>query len=75
QARNTGEANLTHLGSPAEDTSDFGDSSPGNLRVDYVLPSRNLSIVQSAVFWPPESSPLFPLAGESDHRLVWVDLK
>ena len=40
-ARLQGGANLTHRGDPAYDTADFNDNpAPGNLRADYVLPSR-----------------------------------
>lgn len=79
--------NDTHESDPAFDTADFCDtpafppcSGPGNLRADYVLPSRNLRIVGSAVFWPEPDHPLVYLTGtgfpvpSSDHRLVWVDL-
>ena len=46
----------------------------------YVLPSRQLKIDASAVFWPVQSDPLYRLTGtypfpSSDHRLVWVDVK
>jgi predicted extracellular nuclease len=75
-----GGANLTHLGGADFDTADFADGSPGNLRVDYVLPSRNLRLNGAGVFWPVSSDPLFGLVGEypfpsSDHRLVWIDLE
>jgi 3-phytase len=74
-----GGANLSHRGDPALDTADFADSAPGNLRVDYVLPSRPLRIVDAAVFWPTTEDPLFRLVGDfpfpsSDHRLVWIDV-
>jgi len=74
-----GGANATHLSDPAYDTADFSDFAPGNLRADYVLPRKNLQIVDSAVFWPLNTDPLFPLVGtfpfpSSDHRLVWVDI-
>ena len=53
-------------------TSDFG-------RLDYVLPSKTLRAIQSGVFWPASTSPLFRLVetpqSSSDHRLVWVDLQ
>jgi hypothetical protein len=80
QAALQGGANLTHLGDPAFDTADFADSAPGNLRADYVLPRKNLKIVDAAVFWPLSTDPLFPLVGvfpfpSSDHRLVWVDVR
>ena len=72
-------ANEFHSGDPRFDTADFADGAPGNLRVDYVLPSSNLDIENSAVFWPAGDSPLFDLVGtfpfpSSDHRLVWVDV-
>jgi len=78
-AETQGGANDTHLSDPAEDTADFSDTAPGNLRADYVLPSKQLRIVDSAVFWPAEGEPFFELTGvfpfpSSDHRLVWVDV-
>jgi hypothetical protein len=80
QAVLQGGANLTHRGDPAFDTADFVDvPGPGNLRVDYVLPSRSLRMLDGAVFWPLSTDPLFRLVGTfpfptSDHRLVWVDV-
>jgi len=75
-----GGANLTHQSDPRFDTADFADTAPGNLRADYVLPSKNLRIDDAAVFWPPSDDPLFRLVGtfpfpSSDHRLVWVDVR
>ena len=74
-----GGANLTHRSDPKFDTADFADTAPGNLRADYVLPRKNMSILGSGVFWPLASDPLFRLVGvfpfpTSDHRLVWVDV-
>jgi hypothetical protein len=79
QALLQGGANDTHVGDPAFDTADFSDLSPGNLRVDYLLPSRSLRIEDAAVFWPTRDDPLFGLVGtfpfpSSDHRLVWIDV-
>jgi len=79
-SRKQGGANLTHRGDPAFDTADFADSSPGNLRADYVLPRRDLEIRGSGVFWPQSSSPVFKPIGvfpfpSSDHRLVWADVR
>jgi 3-phytase/alkaline phosphatase D len=73
-------ANDDHIGDPAFDTADFNDAAPGNLRADYVLPRKNLSILDAGVFWPLEEDPLFDLVGtfpfpSSDHRLVWIDVK
>jgi 3-phytase len=78
-AERQGGANLSHRSDPAFDTADFADSAPGNLRVDYVLPSRPLRFVDAAVFWPTADDPLFRLVGDfpfpsSDHRLVWIDV-
>jgi hypothetical protein len=71
--------NLTHVTDPATDTADFGEP-PGNLRADYVLPSKQLRVVDGAVFWPAAGEPFFELTGvfpfpSSDHRLVWIDVK
>lgn len=65
------------------DTADFGEAEfggPGNLRVDYVLPSRQLKMLDAAVDWPLMSDPDFDEVGvfpfpASDHRLVWVDAR
>ncbi len=77
-----GADNDDHLSDPAFDTADFGEApfGPGNLRVDYVLPSRNMTITDAAVFWPTLDDPRSELTGtfpfpSSDHRLVWVDVK
>lgn len=77
--------NETHLGDPAHDTADFSEPpfGPGNLRADYVLPSKTLQIRDAGVFWPADDDPLFRLTGTglfgdpvptSDHRLVWIDV-
>jgi hypothetical protein len=72
-----GGANETHLGDPAFDTADFGDDpdrfGPGNLRVDYVLPSATLTLEDAGVFWPTEGALAEDIA-VSDHRLVWIDV-
>ena len=79
QALLQGGANATHLSDPAYDTADFADDDPGNLRADYVLPRKQLRILDAGVFWPLSTDQLFPLVGtfpfpSSDHRLVWVDV-
>lgn len=74
-------SNEDHQGDPRYDTADFSDvPSPGNLRVDYVLPSKDLQVVSSAVYWPAPGQPGSELTGEypfptSDHRLVRVDIQ
>jgi len=71
---------LDHLGAPSLDTGDFDPAGPGNLRVDYVLPSADLGVAGASVFWPSEDDPLFHLVGpgfppvSSDHRPVSVDV-
>jgi endonuclease/exonuclease/phosphatase family metal-dependent hydrolase len=67
--------NLNHRGDPALDTADFNDDSTGNLRLDYVLPSRGLKVIGCGVFWPASDEPGHELAGASDHHLVWVDIE
>ncbi|MCS7033282.1 MAG: endonuclease/exonuclease/phosphatase family protein [Phycisphaerae bacterium] len=74
-----GGANQQQRSDPRFDTADFADSGagPGNLRCDYVLPSRDLKIVACGVFWPPTDDPLHRLVhnnASSDHRLVWLDV-
>ena len=83
---NNGPANQSHLMNPKYDTADFNDAAPGNLRADYVLPSANLTMVGSGVFWPTRTDPNFPLVGTfnnlnlfssfptSDHKSVFVDV-
>jgi hypothetical protein len=71
-----GGINLTHRSPAAQDTADFSEP-PGNLRADYVLPSVNLRIQDSGVFWRTSDDPLARLTTgffPSDHRLVWVDV-
>ncbi|HYJ67318.1 MAG TPA: endonuclease/exonuclease/phosphatase family protein [Nocardioidaceae bacterium] len=74
-----GGANDSHQTDPAYDTADFADTTPGNLRADYVLPSKALRPSDAGVFWPVQADPLSRLTGvfpfpSSDHRLVWVDV-
>ncbi len=60
-----------HVGDPAYDTSFFG------LRIDYVLPSADIDVVDSGVFWPDQEEKYVDhIANKaaSDHLLVWVDL-
>jgi len=68
--------NMQHQGDAGLDTGDFADlpgKGPGNLRVDYVLPSRDLRVTRSSVFWPEAFEKTLQLAEASDHRLVWVE--
>lgn len=80
QSRLQWEANSLHRGDPGQDTADFDDrDGPGNLRVDYVLPSLELQIEGLGVFWPGRNDPFFVAVGTdpfpgTDHRLVWLDV-
>lgn len=81
-AETQGGANDSHLSDPAADTADFADvPGPGNVRADYVLPSRGLPVLGAGIFWPTPDDPFFRLTGPgwpaptSDHRQVWVDVR
>ena len=65
-----------HHQAPAEqDTADFSvPRGPGNLRVDYVLPSHNLRYLAGGVFWPAADELGHDLVDATDHRLVWADI-
>jgi hypothetical protein len=75
-----GGANAAQRGDPRFDTADFNDRLAGNLRVDYLLPSRGMRVCGGGVFWPARSDPGASLVWgdhpppSSDHRLVWIDL-
>ncbi|MEH2068769.1 MAG: phytase [Nostoc sp.] len=80
QAALQGGANANYKGNPAFDTADFADTTPGNLRSDYVLPSTDITIADSGVFWPLNTDPTFSPVGvfpfpSSDHRLVFADVQ
>lgn len=76
-----GGSNTSHKTPADTDTADFTEPEPGNLRVDYVLPSRDFRVTASGVFWPgsgvdgEELVRMRPRAATSDHRLVWIDVK
>lgn len=74
-AQAQGQANTQHKTPAAQDTADFSDGQVGNLRVDYALPSANLKVVGSGVFWPQAQAPFAQDVNVSDHHLVWVDLE
>lgn len=67
-------------GDPSLDTADWEEPSPGNLRVSYILPSRDWQVDGAGVFWPAPGDPQAALLGSDGlaagpHRLVWVDLR
>jgi hypothetical protein len=79
EAAGQGGMNATQTGDPRFDTADFNDRAVGNLRVDYLLPSKDIAVCDGGVFWPTTSDGVAPLVhGEpppsSDHRLVWIDV-
>jgi len=64
--------NTGDIGDPSNDTSFFG------LRVDYVLPSDDLNVIASGVYWPASNEPgheVIQDGSASDHLLVWVDIR
>ena len=70
-----GQANLEHKGAPSNDTANFNDKTVGNVRVDYVLPSKGTTLSNQGVFWPAPGEPGNKLAAASDHRMVWIDIE
>lgn len=68
-------------GPPALDTADWPDNpGPGNLRVDYVLPSAGLKVAGAGVVWPAPDDGFGTVSAKrvglaSTHRLVWVDIE
>ena len=66
-----------HRNSPTQDTNtvDWSEPRPGNMRVDYVLPSIEWTITDSGVLWPQPNDPLADVAKTaSRHHLVWIDI-
>ena len=68
------EQNAGRKGDPTFVTSDFGGEGHGNLRLDYVLPSKNLKAVTGGIFWPAPGEPGATAITGSDHRSVWLDI-
>ena len=67
--------NKDHRGDPALDTAEYARA-PGNLRLDYILPSRSLTVTGAAVLWPSPDDPLAEAVALSSHRkLVRADLR
>lgn len=64
---------LPRRGDVATHTGDFGTKA-GTLRLDYLLPSRDLHIREGGVFWPTGGTTDAAIADASDHHLVWLDL-
>lgn len=64
----------TQRGDPAQDTGKFGEDGSTNLRADYVLPSRDLKVLKSGVFWPAPGEEGAGAVDGTDHRAVWIDI-
>jgi hypothetical protein len=77
-AESSGQANKNHKGNPSYDTGDFNDRNPGNLRIDFVIPSLGLKVIGGGVFWPTKKELLtmpIDVSDASDHHLVWIDIQ
>ncbi len=75
-AAGQGGANTRHKGPAALDTADWPDDpGPGNMRVDYVLPSAGLVVEDAGVWWPAPGPAADQAAAASRHRLVFVDIR
>ncbi len=64
---------------PSQDTADWPEDGPGNLRVSYVLPSVDWTVTDAGVVWPAPDDPMRALVGDDGlaagpHHLVWVDI-
>ena len=63
---------MRYPGDPRSLTSSFG-------RLDYVLPSHDLDVAGTGVWYPRSGDPLSglmrPPEPASDHALVWLDLR
>lgn len=68
-------ADPDHSGPPNTDTVDW-DAPQGNLRVAYILPSRDLRVIGTGVLWPMPDDPLSDLLAQTGtaHKPVWVDI-
>ncbi|OYP35070.1 endonuclease/exonuclease/phosphatase [Rhodopirellula sp. MGV] len=60
-------------GDLASKTADWGRN--GYMRVDFVLPSSDLNVETSGVFWPNRNDETAKWAEASDHRMVWIEVK
>lgn len=60
-------------GDPRLDTALFDGI--GGLRLDQILPSQDIQILDAGVMWPQDGPLATQLAAASDHRPVWVDIK
>lgn len=73
-AKRGSKLNSEQKGAASEDTANFGQDGVANLRVDYALPSEDLRVLGTGVYWPKPGEPGAKAVTASDHRLVWVDV-
>lgn len=59
---------------PDSPTTDWEEPSPGDMRVDYILPSQTLRVLDAGIVWPEDGPLLEAVEAASDHRLIWVDV-
>lgn len=65
---------IARQGDTRTHTGDFGPKA-GTLRLDYVLPSRGLTVRDGGVFWPISPPEHVDWASASDHHPVWLDIE
>lgn len=69
-------APLAPTGTAGTNTVDWSGIGLGARRVSYILPSADLAVVASGVFWPPPGDPMAgTVAQASRHRAVWADIR
>ncbi|WP_441347492.1 endonuclease/exonuclease/phosphatase family protein [Shimia sp. MMG029] len=61
-------------------TVDWREPRPGDLRVDYLLPSADIRVLEAGVFWPKAPDPdarllVFNKVRASRHHMVWADIE
>ncbi len=54
-------------------TANFGKGR--QMRIDYVLPSRGLTLLDTGVFWPSRNDQQSQWVSATDHRLVWIEVE
>ena len=76
EAAAQGPPNQGQVGKPDLETADWEEGEgPGNLRVDYVLPSSEITVLGSGILWPASDRDFANIVTTaSRHRLVWVDI-
>lgn len=70
------EGSAEHRGDPGLDTARWPAPGPGNLRVDYILPSADLTVRDAEVYWPEPQDPMAAVAkAASRHHMVSVTVE